>query len=436
MSRTLRGDQMRRIISNNWVKIIIIIILSSIISMLLMYLVYLIPTDRMAINVAASKETLLSQDDDTTQKTTGYFDYYDTGTNIIMLHEVIYPNTGNALRDSLLVPAADYYVGNLNTWIDNLYDKATNRTYSDNDFVTYARYWHGYLILLKPLFLLFNLNTIYWINTIVLIVLTLITAYYIYKRLGSYVVAFIAMIALMNPTHIVRSFQLSAVYIAMIITTLIIVTHYDEHRKKDIILYFAIDGCIVALFDFLTYPLVAFAVPLMTHMIMEGEDSLLRRIITSVKDGIAFVLGYGGLWLLKWIGASLLTDENVILDGVYNTLHRVGMAEMSEDVLYDDSPLMSLKINASTIINYQTIIILAVTLLIIAVIIIINRGKLHVDKNIMIMGIIIAILPVIWYIVVHNHCALHPHLEWREWVISFYALFVILISFKGKRHER
>lgn len=427
---------MKKIFSNDWVKSIIIIIITSIICLVLMCVVYTFPTERMAENVAGSKETLLEQNDDFTQNNSGYFNYYDTGTNIIMLHEVIYPNTGHIVRDAMLVPAADYYKGTLNDWIDTLYDKATMRDYGESDYQTYGRYWHGYLVFLKPLFLLFGLNPILWINTIVLIVLTMVALFFMYKRIGRYTLAFLATIVCMNPTHVVRSFQLSACYYAMIITLIIIAIRYRENEKKGILLCFVIDGMLVAFLDFLTYPLVALCIPLLLCVILNKADSLKSQIFYMARNTGGFLIGYGGLWLLKWIYASVLSEENIILDGIQNTLHRVGMEKMSEDVLYDDSPIMAIKLNLQTIANYQTLIIIIVCLIIALVILFLKKGKITVNYRIMISALIIAVSPVLWYIVVHNHCALHPHLEWREWVIAIGATFSMLLSLKGDEIEQ
>ena len=291
----------KKVIKNEWVKSIIIVVIASIISLITMCIVYTLPTEKMAENVSESKETLLEQNDEYTQRTSGYFDYYDTGTNIIMLHEVIYPNTGNIIRDAMLVPAANYYRGDLNEWIEKLHNKASTREYGEDDYKTYGRYWHGYLVFLKPLFLLFNLNTILWINTIVLIALTIVTLFFMYKRIGKYSLAFLTTIACMNPTHVVRSFQLSACYYAMIITLLIIAIRYREETRKSVLLCFVIDGMIVAFLDFLTYPLVAVCVPLLLFVILNKADSLKSQIVFLLRNIGGFLIGYGGLWLLKWI---------------------------------------------------------------------------------------------------------------------------------------
>ena len=82
-------------------------------------------------------------------------------------------------------------------------------------------------------------------------------------------------------------------------------------------------GIILAFLDFLTYPPVAFVVPLCFVLVFSEQD-LLHNLLASIRYGIAFLLGYAGMWVSKWILASLFTDENVIAEGIESVLHRTG----------------------------------------------------------------------------------------------------------------
>ena len=77
---------------------------ASIIGLVLMWFVYLLPVEPMAEHILDSYETIREQDtwDDDYLAALEWAEILDTGTNIIMFHEVIYPNTGNAFEESLL----------------------------------------------------------------------------------------------------------------------------------------------------------------------------------------------------------------------------------------------------------------------------------------------------------------------------------------------
>lgn len=410
-------------------------VITTVVAVLLLVLSYCIPTERMAKNVAASEATLQQQDDEASLAITGFFNYYDTGTNIIILHEIIYPNTGNPIRDALLVPAADYYVGNLAQWIGKLMDNANNRIYGINDYQEYARYWHGYLIFLKPLFYFLDLDQVYFINTVILVLLVAAVCRAMYHRLGNYVFAYMFFVLFMNPYRIMRSFQLSAVFYALNITMFLLLRFYDEDKKERCPYLFLLDGMLVAFLDFLTYPLVALCVPLLTYVLLNQDKDRKRVFISMIHNAFSFVFGYGGFWAMKWIAASLLTDKNVILEGIENVLHRVGAQEMVGDELFDNSVSGALRVNFVTAANRQTLAVIIGFLLVVAVIAVFKNCRFRVKRENFLISVLIGISPILWYVVVYNHCALHPHLEWRELGIMFYAVAVIAVGAIEKKES-
>ena len=358
----------------------------------------------------------------------GFFDYYDTDTNIIMLHEAICSGTGNALKDAMLIPHTLFLSGGeTEGWISTLIDCAKNETPANE---TYARYWHGYLIFLKPLFYFFTLEQIYWINGAVLLFLVLADIYLLYRRLGRYALAYIFAVALMNPLHIVKSFQLSAVFYAMNLMILLLMLFYSKQRRGKMIYVFAAGGMWVAYFDFLTYPLVAFAIPLLFFILLNRQAGVKRQFFDVVGNAAAFLVGYGGLWSLKWVLASILTEENVIKDGLFNVLHRVGVAEWEPDQMFlsEITRWGALKYNFSAFFTLQTAAIIGIFLIVLLCGYLWSKGKFAPDLTMLFWCAVVAVSPIAWYLVVYNHCALHPHLEWREAVILPFAVAVALLG--------
>ena len=57
-----------------------------------------------------------------------------------------------------------------------------------------------------------------------------------------------------------------------------------------------------------------------------------------------------------------------------------------------------------------------------------KKEKPVVQKTSIMISFIVACSPILWYVVVNNHASLHPHLEWREWVVSVFAACVLVLS--------
>lgn len=409
-----------------WIKLIVLILGVAVAGVILLYLVYKIPVEPMAEHVLASEQTLWEQNDENAKRM--FFDWYDIGTNIIILHEVVYPSTGNVLADAMLAPTADYFGGDMTQWIHTLIDFAKAPIITQDNYKTYGRYWHGYLVLLKPLFCFFTLEQVYILNSVILTVILVVTTYMVYRRLGKYVIAYVFTIVLLNLHYIMRSFQLSSVFYGLNLTLLLLLIFFSEEKKKKMMYIFAIDGMWIAFFDFLTYPLVALSIPLLIFVLLNREDQIKDQIRYLIRNGIAFIIGYGGLWSLKWIFATVFTEENIIKDGIENILHRVGAVEMAGDIIFEDSPLSAIKVNITTFFNEQTVIIIGIFLLVYLVYCVRTKGRVSFHISIFLCCTVIGMSPILWYAIVHNHCSLHPHLEWREIVILFFAGAVMMLD--------
>ena len=230
------------------IKMIGIVTISSIVLVGILCLVYKLPRNRMVEHVVESENTIRLQNDDYNMQISNYFDTYDTDTNIIMLLETIAPNINGTLQDALLCPSGDYFQNQWGDWADTLMNYA-NDTQGDLSYVNYARYWHGYLIFLKPLLMFMGVQDIYYLHAMLMVFLTGWIFCLLYKRLGKYCIAYAVSIIAMNPVAIAQSFQLSTIYYAMQLTLLLLL--YCK-KEKQIPYIFLIDGMLVAFFDLST----------------------------------------------------------------------------------------------------------------------------------------------------------------------------------------
>lgn len=409
---------------------LLLIIGSAIVGICLLWAVYALPTESMASNVTASESVLKAQDDTDRFMSFQFADIYDTHTNVIILHEIIYPNSDHPFIDALLSPTINCWETIYETeQISTLIDFAKTRVYNGDNYETYARYWHGYLIFLKPLFMFFNLQEVYQLNTCVLLVLITCVFYVMRKKLGDYCWAYLFAILTMHPLTIIQSFQLSMIFYVLHIIMLILLFN-NKNEQESLFYIFVLDGILVAFLDFLTYPLVAFAIPFITSFLLYKKDRFVDVIKFFFSNGFAFVYGYVGMWGMKWILASLFTNENVILDAFQSVLHRTGAIDDSGDSAFIQISAKDAVINnVNTFFNDTNKVIILVALILVVSYFIRMKENFHLHKNIVLLCIVIAILPLIWFVVLKNHCSLHPHLEWRTLSIMIYSLGILVMNF-------
>jgi hypothetical protein len=63
-------------------------------------------------------------------------------------------------------------------------------------------------------------------------------------------------------------------------------------------------------------------------LLLTGTDSAESKISNIIKNGIIWCVGFAGMWVAKWIIGSVITGNNVIVDG----LTRVAIRTSSESV--------------------------------------------------------------------------------------------------------
>jgi len=413
-------------------KMVGMVICASVIGLLLLWGVYLLPVEPMVDNVIASEEYLKKQDDSEYILAGEYWKATDRGTNIIILHEIIYPNTGNAFQDAMLSPTANYSKNWSADWSEVLMRYAKTQEYGEDDYVSYARYWHGYLVILKPLFSILELDQIYFVNSIVLIFLVTGVLILLKKKIGSYYLAYLICVMMMNPINIMQSFQLSSVFYSLNITLIMLL--FKEWKTEQIPYIFVMDGVLVSFLDFLTYPYVALAIPLLTYYLINRNDSFKSNILIACDNIFSFVVGYAGMWGMKWLFATIFTHENVIFDALASVFHRVGITDknIKDEVFLSVSTKDALLRNIGQFFNEQNLIILVILSVFICFYVIRSREKICINIEHLIVCGLLALTPFLWIVLLSNHCSLHPHLEWRTLVVLIYAIMVFIISMFDK----
>lgn len=174
-------------------------------------------------------------------------------------------------------------------------------------------------------------------------------------------------------------------------------------------------------FDFLTYPITGLGITLGLQLALQNE-SLALQIKKIIRASIAWGIGYSGMWIGKWMVASVLTGDNVIANGMANVKVRTS-----------GSVWESIVNNSKQLCNAPVLLLLA--MLLVAIIALILTKKYRFDfYGMHFMGMtIISLYPFIWYSIVRNHSTIHAWMTYRNLAITIFAIsYMILNSFDDK----
>lgn len=420
----------------NWSAIIrlgLFVCISGIIGYLLLLIVYLLPVDPIKKNVMKASEELNQLGAAPFLLPDNAAARLDIYTDTIMLNEAVYAGNESVTEKA----AAVYRYGYKDrTPFQSLLAYLAGEESAER--VEYARYWHGYLIFLKPLLLLGTYDDVRALNLFVQMLFGGIVVMEMVKRKKEqYIICFLLGLYSLMPIAAAMCLQYAAVLNITLISCAILLKYYERLMSKGLMPFFyTAVGMAVCYFDLLTYPLVTLGFVLLTHTVLEKDyKSIKRACIIVMTRSLSWAFGYTGLWGIKWILASVFMGKNVIKEGILQILYRASTEASEAGMLDKVSRTKTILLNLETIIT-PTVLIAAGVVLSIMLVKYIRRRTVYFNTSQFVTNAVIAVMPFIWIAVTANHAYIHYWMVYRNFLITVFAAACIMISFVyGKDNE-
>ncbi len=297
---------------------------------------------------------------------------------------------------------------------------------------SYSRYWHGYLVWLKPLFELFDYAQIRVINT-VLQILLLLSALLVmwFKGWKRLMLPFLVMALFLTPVALFKSFQFSWIFYVFMISVLVMMLRFEKLKKsRGFYLLFLITGMATSYVDFLTYPLITLGVPLTVYLVLRERRSLKQALLDVAALSLAWGIGYLGMWAGKWALCTLLTDSNVMISVQDNISARMSHAYAEETFTWID--VVQRNIEAYNHWVYMGPFLLCLA----AYAALFGRESVRVSGrslavNARWLGTVLvplalaALIPFVWFFIASNHTYIHYWYAHRTLAVSPLAVLAL-----------
>jgi len=185
-------------------------------------------------------------------------------------------------------------------------------TYERAADTMYDRYWHGMIILLRPLFMVFSITQIRWLFLGILTGLMILLTAMLVKRKQKLLAGLLWLAAIAVQVPIVAfCFEYIPVFLFTFLLAVVMIK-WEENREA-ILKLCIVNGTCIAFFDFLTTETVAFVIPVaIVYCIWNSKGKL-----GSIKEELIYIIQAGCLWLgsyimtyvIKWGLASIACGE-------------------------------------------------------------------------------------------------------------------------------
>nr|MCR5031438.1 hypothetical protein [Lachnospiraceae bacterium] len=185
--------------------------------------------------------------------------------------------------------------------------------YSTHFEEEYSRYWHGYVVLLRPLLYFFDYWEIRILNGILQMLLVFALAMIVGKARGmKYALAIVSVYILLMPMALAFCLQYSWIFYVTIGMMWLLAGKKEYWLSNGrYCMFFALTGCLAIYFDLMTYPFISWGLPVVLLLLLSEESSPLGHLRQVVASGICWLAGYLGMWVMKWIIGSAVLRQNL-----------------------------------------------------------------------------------------------------------------------------
>ena len=275
----------------------------------------------------------------------------------------------------------------------------------------YAKYWHGYLSILRPLLLIFDYQQIRILLIVVLSLLAIMVTTSIAEKKNK-TIASLYLLSLFSIEYFYIGLSLinSIAFLIMMVSSLILVKRFE--KIKDFGLFFFIIGICCGFFCLLDTPLITLCGPLILYFIFKNGDrkSDFKELL---KFSLLWILGYVLIWGTKWILMDILYNRDLIKTAIGQVLYR--------SVGNNYSPLLAICIN----LIWMALPIMYLLMILLYIFI---RYSKNINKDNLKNGkvfLLIGLMPIVWYCILSNHSVNHFFFTYR---LLFITMFGIMLS--------
>lgn len=413
---------------NQLKRIIILLAGSAVIGTILLVLCFCIPTEPMKQNVTNSLKSMIKVGDEVPQDS---FSRYLWGKRETYTDAIMVQNAIERIADKNVFEHAMWVYHNdlePEIWAPEESLKAYCNPDDDSTMYLheYSRYWHGYLIYLKPLLLFLSWKQILWLG-IVLQVLLMIAVFVAAMRRKQIEVGIAMLVgfAFMKPVLVLGSLTMAVCWLITLAAMLyMLLCHERLQEKQWYAEVFLMIGILTAYFDFLTYPVVTLGFPLCTYFLLEKMPSIKECVRKMVAFCFCWGVGYAGMWASKWVIADITLQTGTIKNAIWSIIGRTeaigGRPRMNGGWYVIDLNLQ----------EYPSVFVIAAIVLAIAVAVILVMASVRTSVKQVLLQVmpftIIFLIPFAWIVVVQHHSALHARFTFR--IISVALMAVICMG--------
>ena len=224
----------------------------------------------------------------------------------------------------------DYVYKDASDTIGNLTMAVTepeNVTITDTE----RRFFNGQVIVLKPLLTVMGYTGV---RTFCLYLCVLGTAWFFWllhrRGFGKFILPALLAILFLRPVTAWTGIAFTLIYACMLIPCIVMLLVKKETLQEKAWLIFGITGAVTFCFNMNYFQLLSFCMPFLVYVLITGCPEKPSGLIRILADWfIAWMAGYGGAMLIKWIVYAIALDGSIFKAVTERMAERTGLYEVT-----------------------------------------------------------------------------------------------------------
>lgn len=297
----------------------------------------------------------------------------------------------------------------------------------------YDRYWHGMQMILRPLFVFFDIVQIRIIMMGTLCILSALLIWQLWKK-GEKVLAVSMIVGAVFISYpmLGKCMEYVSTFLIMLIVSLVCLKCYKE--KNAVLNLLLISGMCSGFFDILTTETVAVIIPLAVVFCLkqkeEESNNFWKEFRFVIISGIVWGLGYLGVFISKWTLAGIVLGTNRFTQALSMMAYRQGADVTAQSGSGLSQPLEALARNIRLLsgfpldMGYRTVLMIFAAVVVILVCFVYLYRKT--GKECILPGILslLACVPVARILILNSHSYQHSFFTYR----ALFASIVCIVT--------
>lgn len=424
------------------IKYVIIFTILIVLFILILFITCSIPRKYIENNIIESSNILLNEGE--VKPTFSFWKdtYVDNSTDAIMLNIAFSIDESDVFKSSMMARRNFLSKENVNSIVK---DELGNLKYENSDqykfcmtkelqdtllgekinVYEYSRYWHGYIAILKPLLIFFNVTQIRNIFQFILILGLILMLYFIYEN-TNFMTVLTTLLVFISVDVFTWAETLQGILVMLIAIWISVFVASKKIKRKNLNLILFIVGGVTVYLDFLTTPIVSFLLPVIVFNLVnyEKEISAKNYLINFIKDALSWGIGYFACWFMKWLLVDILYNEGIIKLAFEQMIFRIGFTDnrVPENVFF-----MGLLNNIVRSLSIVNILLLGIGYFLFLDKLAKKGIKYYINPQ-KIIYYIAGLVPIVWYLIIPGHSWQHFFFTYKNMLITYLCIAFILID--------